>query len=64
MGSLSFCPFISGACRSDCVFYSPVRLSLNNGSSSHCELSAFICCADSDAVEAVSSALKELHEES
>lgn len=61
MNKLTFCPFINGECRSDCVFRTPHNISLNNGNSAQCELAAFVCCSDEESIQTVFSALKELH---
>ncbi len=50
MNKLTFCPFINGVCRSDCVFHVPHNIALNNGNSAQCELAAFICCSDEDSI--------------
>ena len=51
MNKLTFCPFINGVCRSDCVFHVPHNIALNNGNSAQCELAAFICCSDDDSMQ-------------
>lgn len=60
MKQLTFCPFINGNCRSDCIFHTPFNIGLNNGSSTQCELAAFVCCSDEESAQAVFKALKEL----
>lgn len=61
MSKLTYCPFIKGDCRRDCVFYSPIQISLNNGNSAQCELSAFASCSDEESIKMVMDFLKDLH---
>lgn len=63
MNKLTFCPFVNGSCRTDCVFHSPHNISLNNGSSAQCELAAFVCCSDDESVKSVLNAIKELRDQ-
>jgi hypothetical protein len=63
MNKLTFCPFINGSCRSDCVFYTPLTISLNNGNSAQCELAAIVSCADEDTINTVFKSLKDLHDQ-
>lgn len=60
MEKYTYCPFIKGTCRSDCVFHHPVDIALNGGKHVRCELDAFISCSDSDTVAMVSEAIKNL----
>ena len=62
MNKLTFCPFINGVCRSDCVFHVPHNIALNNGNSAQCELAAFICCSDEDSIQSTFETIKALHE--
>lgn len=64
MNKLTYCPFINGTCRSDCVFHTPFNIALNNGNSAQCELAAFVSCSDEDAVKMVANSLKHLHPQS
>lgn len=60
MEKLTYCPFIKGDCRSDCVFYSSVSISLTEGKSTKCSLAAFIRCSDNESIVSVCQALKNL----
>lgn len=64
MNKLTYCPFIKGDCRNDCVFYSPIRISLNNGNSARCELASFASCSDEESIKMVMDFLKNLHAQS
>ena len=61
MNKLTYCPFVNGTCRSDCVFYTPFNIALNNGNCAQCELAAFICCSDEESIKMVMDSLHELH---
>lgn len=56
----TFCPFISGSCRSDCVFNCGHDIGLNNGYITECELMAFITLQDSDDISKISSEISKL----
>lgn len=56
----TFCPFISGTCRSDCVFNCGHNIGLNNGTMTACELMAFITLQDNDDIDKISSEISKL----
>ena len=60
LNKLTFCPFINGECRADCVFRAPYNIALNGRNTSQCELAAFACCSDEATVQTVSEAIKAL----
>ena len=64
MNKLTYCPFIKGSCRSDCVFHTPFNIALNNGNSAQCELAAFASCSDEESIKMVMDSLKNLHAQS
>lgn len=56
----NFCPFISSACRSDCVFNCGHYIALNNGSKTKCELMAFVSLQDSEDVGHIAKEISKL----
>lgn len=56
----TFCPFISGDCRKDCVFNCGHNIGLNNGYMTECELMAFISLQDSSDIDLIAFKIKEL----
>jgi hypothetical protein len=63
MDNVTFCPFINGECRPDCVFRSVHNIALNNGKTAKCELAALICCSDETTIHAVLASIKALHDQ-
>jgi hypothetical protein len=56
----TFCPFINGECRHDCVFNCGHNIGLNNGTMVECELMAFISLQDSEDIERIASEITKL----
>ena len=56
----TFCPFVSGSCRSDCVFNCGHDIGLNNGTLTQCELMAFISLQDSEDIERIAKEIAKL----
>lgn len=56
----NFCPFVNGACRSDCVFNCGHYIAMSNGTDTQCELAAFITLSDSESINTIAEEVQKL----